>query len=152
MTAPWRHFALHYLEMVVAMLVGMVALDPVWKAGFVAFDAEGTWDRPDVYALVMGLNMVIGMWVWMWIRGHSTAANVEMAVAMYAPFLVLAVPYWLGVLSGDVLIFGGHVLMFVTMLLAMLRRREHYSHHHGFRWSRRRAQTTQETPADARPE
>lgn len=137
MTGSWRHFALHYLEMAVAMMVGMLALDPLWAAGFAAFDAEGTWDRSDVYALIMGLNMVIGMWLWMWIRGHSTAATAEMAVAMYAPFPLLAIPYWFGVLSGEWLIFGGHTLMFVTMLLAMLRRREEYSHHHGFRWSRR---------------
>lgn len=136
MTVSWRHFALHYVEMVVAMFVGMFALDPLWGALFAAFDAEGTWARADIYVLFMGLDMVIGMWVWMWIRGHSTRMNVEMAVAMYAPFIVLVVPFWLGWVNRTVLMIGGHSLMFVTMLIAMLARRAEYSHHHGFRWSK----------------
>jgi hypothetical protein len=136
MTVSWRHFALHYVEMVVAMFVGMMALDPAWAAGFAAFDAEATFDRPDVYALIMGLNMVIGMWLWMWIRGHSNRMNVEMAAAMYAPFIVGVFPYWFGWINGDVLIWGGHILMFLTMLGAMIPRRVEYSHHHGFRWSK----------------
>lgn len=142
MTVSWRHFWLHYVEMVVAMFVGMYALDPVAASVFAAFGAEGTWARTDVYTLVMGLNMVIGMWAWMWARGHSTRMNAEMGAAMYAPFVVLAVPYWLGALSGDAYLMSSNVLMFLTMLGAMWPRRVEYSHHHGFRWSKQPAAVT----------
>ena len=148
MTVSWRHFALHYVEMVIAMFVGMYALDPLWQAGFAAFDAGATLDRDDVYALVMGLNMVIGMWAWMWVRGHTFRMNAEMAAAMYAPFLVLVFPYWFGWINGDVLLYGGHALMFVTMFLVMLPRRVDYSHHHGFRWSKPKAEPAVEPAAE----
>lgn len=152
MTVSWRHFVLHYLEMVVAMLVGMYALDPVTGAIFAAFDAEGTYHRADVSAVIMGLNMVIGMWVWMWIRGHSNRMNVEMAAAMYAPFILGLFPYWWGWIDGGTLMTGAHVAMFITMLLAMLPRRVDYSHHHGFRWSKKPAAEQEKQPEAVAPE
>ena len=152
MTVSWRHFALHYVEMVVAMFVGMYALDPLWQWGFDAFDAGATFDRDDVATLVMGLNMVIGMWLWMWIRGHSTRMNAEMAAAMYAPFVVLLIPFELGWIDGEALVMGGHGLMFVTMLLAMLPRRVEYSHHHGFRWSKPKSSASASASASAETE
>jgi DNA-binding NarL/FixJ family response regulator len=74
-------FALHYLEMVVSMLVGMFALDPLWPAGLTGHDAVGT--------LVMATNMSIGMAVWMTVRRHPWRRTAEMVAAMYAPFVVL---------------------------------------------------------------
>jgi flagellar biosynthetic protein FliP len=50
---------------------------------------------------------------------------------MYLPFVALLVPYWLGGISGDMLMMAGHVLMIPLMLAAMLWRRGDYSHHHG---------------------
>ncbi|WP_291418694.1 hypothetical protein [Actinophytocola sp.] len=132
-----RRFALHYVEMVVAMLVGMAVFAPLWTWAFDAFDAAATLDRDDVMAMSMATNMVIGMSLWMWFRGHTAAPVVEMAVAMYLPFAVLLVPLWLGVISVVFLMVAGHVLMLGTMLLAMLRRREEYSCHHHNRWPRR---------------
>ncbi|MDG4823939.1 hypothetical protein O7635_18945 [Asanoa sp. WMMD1127] len=114
-------FALHYLEMVVSMLVGMFALAPLWPAAATA--------HPAADALVMATNMSIGMAVWMAIRRHAWPRIAEMVAAMYAPFVVLLVPYFLGALSGHGLMMGGHVLMFVTMLAAMIWRRGDYYHH-----------------------
>jgi flagellar biosynthetic protein FliP len=120
-------FAFHYLEMVIAMFVGMLALGPLWSWAW-----PDSWlslsDRPAVDALVMATNMTLGMSVWMAIRRHSWARIAEMAAAMYLPFLLLLVPYAFGAISGDAVMMGGHMLMFVTMLAAMLWRHTEYRH------------------------
>jgi len=131
-----RRFVLHFVEMVIAMVIGMIALGPVWTWVFEAFDWGGTLARGDVMAMSMATNMVVAMSLWMWFRGHGTAPIVEMGVAMYLPFVVLLVPLWLGVLSLMAVMIIGHIAMVGTMLAAMLRRRAEYSCRHQNRWSR----------------
>lgn len=116
----FTRFAVHYVEMVVAMLIGMMALDPLWPAEWVA--------RPDVHAVVMATDMTVVMAAWMAVRGHSWPRVAEMSAAMYVPFLVLLAPYWLGWISGSALMTAGHVIMFPLMLLAMVWRRGEYWH------------------------
>lgn len=116
-------FALHYVEMVIAMFIGMIALGPLWSWAW-----PGLSDLPAVDALVMATNMTIGMWVWMAIRRHRWRLIAEMASAMYLPFLVLLVPYAFGAISGGAVMMGGHMLMFVAMLAAMLWRHHEYRH------------------------
>ncbi len=113
-------FAWHYVEMVIAMLAGMLVLAPLWPDAWSA--------RPEVDALVMATDMTIGMTVAMALRRHSWARIGEMAAAMYLPFLVLLVPFWLGALSAMGLMMAGHVIMFPLMLAAMVWRRDHYWH------------------------
>ncbi|MEJ3749134.1 hypothetical protein WEI85_38460 [Actinomycetes bacterium KLBMP 9797] len=126
---PALRFAAHYVEMVVAMLVGMMALDPVWS-----FAAPGLTDGPAAHAMVMATNMTLGMALWMAIRRHSWPRIAEMSAAMVLPFVALLVPYGLGAISGDTLMAAGHVLMLPLMLAAMLWRRADYTsshrHHH----------------------
>ncbi|MFI6738877.1 DJ-1/PfpI family protein [Nonomuraea sp. NPDC050451] len=117
-------FIWHYIEMVIAMSVGMLLLGLVWNA-VLPVDT-----RFDVSALVMAADMTIGMAVWMRVRRHGWAAVGEMSLAMFAPFLVLLVPYWFGALPGHLVTSIGHTLMFVLMAVAMLWRREEYLHHH----------------------
>jgi hypothetical protein len=111
-------FGLHYLEMVVAMVAGMVLLGPLWDLA-----APGLTDRADVAALVMATDMAVGMAAWMRVRGHGWAGIAEMSAAMYLPFVVLLVPFWLGAVSGGTLMTVGHVLMLPLMAVAMLWRR-----------------------------
>ncbi len=47
---------------------------------------------------------------------------------MYAPFLVLLVPYAFGAISGGTLMMGGHLLMLPAMLGVMLWRHRDYRH------------------------
>jgi flagellar biosynthetic protein FliP len=115
-------FLRHYLEMVAAMFVGMLVLGPVWTALFPGLSAS-----PAAAAMVMATDMALGMAAWMGVRGHGRKAVVEMCAAMYAPFVVLLVPYALGVIDGGALMIGGHVLMFPAMALAMLRHRHEYA-------------------------
>lgn len=116
-----RGFWVHYLQMLVAMLLGMVVLGMLWPS------LPGV----EVNALVMATNMTVGIAAWMlWCR-HGGAAVVEMAAAMYLPFMLLFPPSWLGWLSADGLFLLGHVLMLPAMVLAMLRRPGEYLHRRG---------------------
>lgn len=113
-------FVGHYLEMVLAMVAGMLALGPLWPVDWVA--------RGDVHAVVMATDMTIAMALWMAVRRHSWPRIAEMSAAMYLPFAALLLPYWLGLLSGTALMVAGHVVMFPLMLVAMLWRRAEYWH------------------------
>lgn len=114
-------FALHGIEMVIAMVVGMVVLGPVWSWAW-----PGLSENTTAQALVMATDMSIGMAVWMRIRGHGLPAIAEMSVAMYLSFLVVLPLHWTGLLSAMAFMTAGHVLMVPAMLVAMLRRRHEY--------------------------
>ena len=126
--AAWGPFARHYLEMVIAMVVGMIVLHPLWSVGLDALGLPGALDDPTVMALVMATDMSLGMGAWMRFRGHSWPAIAEMSAAMYLPFAVLLVPYWAGAVSGSFLFTAGHVLMLPAMALAMWWRLDEYRH------------------------
>ncbi|MEV1018069.1 DUF6010 family protein [Micromonospora sp. NPDC049751] len=124
-TGGGRGWLWHLGEMAVAMFVGMLLLGPLWDAAGTVLGIGATLGRPEVAALVMATNMTIGMTVWMRYRGHHWPACVEMAAAMYVPFLLLFVPFWTGLLDGDALMRGGHLLMVPAMVLVALRHRHH---------------------------
>jgi flagellar biosynthetic protein FliP len=141
-----RRFVGHYLEMVLSMLAGMGLLAIPWMVLW-----PGLSDHPVIDTLVMTANMTIGMAAWMAFRGHGRRMIVEMSAAMVAPFLLLLIPLVAGAITTDTLMMGGHTLMFLTMLGAMLVRRGDYTHHHGtWPWNRRRS-TPVEDPAAERP-
>jgi hypothetical protein len=77
----------------------------------------------------MATGMVVTMSVWMWHRGHGAAAIAEMAAAMYMPYLVLLVPWWLGLVGSGAVMMGGHLLMLPAMVLAMWHRAAEYTAH-----------------------
>jgi hypothetical protein len=117
-------FARHAAEMAAAMVIGMLVLGPLWPLpGTVAA-------RADVAALVMATDMSVAMAVWMWHRGHTAVAVGEMTAAMYAPFLVLLLPWWAGLVPGEVVLIGGHLMMLPAMVLAMLHRIGEYTGAH----------------------
>ncbi|MEU4768399.1 hypothetical protein AB0H12_34630 [Actinosynnema sp. NPDC023794] len=120
-TAAVLRFARHALEMDVAMVVGMVALEPLWS-----FAWPGLADNVTAHVLVMATDMSLGMALWMRIRRHGWAGIVEMSAAMYVPYVVLLPFHWADALSGAALMTAGHVLMVPAMLVAMLRRRHDY--------------------------
>ncbi|WP_020578485.1 hypothetical protein [Actinopolymorpha alba] len=123
-------FALHYLEMVVAMVVGMVALGPLERLLAQALGRPDALDGTTVSALLMAANMTVTMSLWMRIRGHRWRLIAEMSAGMDVPFLLLLVPLWIGAISEMTHMMAGHVLMFVGMAAAMLFRRHEYTHHH----------------------
>ena len=112
--ASW-YFTRHYLEMLAAMVVGMVGLG--WLEGFLPLDLMA---RVDVGALVMATNMSVGMSAWMRFRNRSWRGAGAMSATMYLPFLVLLVPFWAGGIPASAVLPWGHVLMLPAMGLAML--------------------------------
>jgi hypothetical protein len=123
-----REFTLHFLEMIVAMAVGMVALHPVWTLVLDAAGAPGLMDNAYTGALIMATNMTVAMSTWMKVRGHRLRPIIEMGLAMYLPFMVLFVPLALGLIGEGALMLWGHVLMLPAMAAAMLLRPHEYAH------------------------
>jgi hypothetical protein len=103
-------FITAYLEMTLAMLVGMGLFGAVWDALW-----PGLTHRPDAMAVTMAADMTLAMAAWMWVRGHAGRHILQMSAVMVLPFLGLLWPYRLGVLTGDALLTGGHIGMFALM-------------------------------------
>jgi hypothetical protein len=136
MSASTRHFVRHYVEMVVAMFLGMGVLLPPLGA---ALRAAGTsLHASDVLMIsAMALTMTAPMVAWMRYRGHDWPVCADMTAAMVIPTLSVLALLWSG-LVGDLgtLLLIEHVAMLPSMLLAMLLRRDEYTgavHHHAQR-------------------
>jgi hypothetical protein len=122
--SPSGHFVRHYLEMVVAMLVGMAAMGLVQAAGLDLGDGTS----PEL--IEMAVWMTVPMLAWMRCRGHRWRVCNEMAGAMVVPTLSALVLHWTGAVDdGDALIMLEHTVMFPAMLVPMLLRRDEYAGH-----------------------
>ena len=122
-----RPFIRRYVEMVLAMFLGMAVL---------ALPVDWVMDRmgatsDELMFLEMATTMTIPMVAWMRYRGHGWRANTEMSAAMYLPAFAVA-----GLLSADLLTDLGllmvieHVAMLTAMAGAMLLRPAEYARHH----------------------
>jgi hypothetical protein len=123
-TTPTRSFIRHYLEMVIAMVAGMVVLGA--PAGLVVdYGATGQMLG------AMAITMTVPMAAWMRYRGHGWAPTAEMSAAMIVPSLGV-IALFAADLVTDVgaLVLLEHVVMLAAMLGAMLLRRDEYTHHH----------------------
>ena len=121
-----RRFLRHYLEMVTAMLVGMVALGAAVRGVLALTGQQFPAQDPELAALEMAATMSVGMVAWMRHRGHGWASTLEMTAAMFAPAVALFPLLWLGVITGDSLFVLEHLVMFSLMYLVMRRRRAEY--------------------------
>jgi hypothetical protein len=135
MPTSTRNFARHYVEMVVAMFLGMAVLGiPALLALAAAgvSSAELRSDAPALLLLGMGISMTVPMVAWMRYRGHGWRASNEMAAAMLIPTAGVIALLGMGVGEVGNLLMLEHVVMLPSMLVAMLLRREEYSHrgHH----------------------
>jgi hypothetical protein len=132
MTTSARHFIRHYFEMLAAMFLGMAvlgtpALFALGAAG--VSSAELRSDAPAVLLFGMGITMTVPMVAWMRYRGHGWPASNEMAASMLIPTAGV-----IGLLGSGLILDVGtllaieHLVMLPSMLVAMLLRREEYSH------------------------
>jgi uncharacterized membrane protein (DUF2068 family) len=126
--ASWLPFIRHYIEMVLAMAIGMFALMPLWTLAVQAAGAPHLLDRAEPMALVMATDMAIGMGAWMAWRRHGWRDIAEMSAAMYLPFVIFFPATLAGVMTSGTMMVAGHVLMLLAMLAVMLRRRDHYGY------------------------
>ena len=129
--AGW-HFTRHLLEMVVAMMAGMMVLG---VAVGILGEPSGEVNLLVEYG-VMGVFMSAPMVAWMRYRGHTWSDGLEMTGAMLIPMFALVLPVELGVveLTGHSLMMLSHVAMIGGMVLLMLYRLDRYAHGtHGHR-------------------
>lgn len=116
-------FTRHYLEMVVAMLLGMLVL---------GLPLATLIRTPELELLNMAITMTVPMVAWMRYLGHGWQPAWEMSAAMFVPTFVA-----LGLLraglagSTHTLLMIQHTAMFPLMLVAMLLRRSEYTSHAG---------------------
>ena len=116
----FKTFAWHYLQMLIAMVVGMMALTPVWNAAFGRLGWSAVLDRADVLSLTMATSMALAMGLWMRFRRHSWISVAYMSAAMYVAFVVFFPFHWAGWMSGDAVLFAGHLLMLPLMAVDMV--------------------------------
>jgi hypothetical protein len=127
-------FLRHFVEMILAMMVGMAVfggvralLDPT---GF----ADVLRDHLDLRYLAMAGFMAVPMVPLMRYRGHSWARTAEMVGAMVVPVAAACLLWRFGLgavipaLADEALGTVSHVAMYVGMLLAMLYRFGDYGH------------------------
>jgi hypothetical protein len=123
-----RHLLRHYLEMVVAMWVGMAVLGTIVRSALAAAGlaySHGLY--PELAALEMTTTMAVAMGAWMRYRGHGWASTLEMCGAMFAPAIVLFPLLWLDAVAAGSLVTLMHVVMLPLMLVVMLWRRSQYA-------------------------
>jgi hypothetical protein len=119
----WRHF----IEMMVVMMFSMALLG-MPEAGVASLVGQGDVRReqPELAALVMCINMAVGMIAWMAYRKHSWPATIEMGAAMIVPALPFLALSWGGAMGSSGL---GCSLMGITtlaMIGVILRRKQEY--------------------------
>jgi hypothetical protein len=125
-----KHLTRHYLEMVVAMLLGMAAAGGALQAVGSGFH-ELALDAPAVGFLGMATSMTVPMAGWMLYRGHGRRANMEMSASMFVPTFAVIGLTWADVVTDTgVLMTIEHVAMFVAMAAVMLLRPAEYIHRH----------------------
>jgi hypothetical protein len=133
MNTPTRHFIRHYIEMVVAMFLGMAVLGtPAMLALGAAgmSSAELHADAPALMLLGMGITMTVPMVAWMRYRGHGWGPSNEMAASMLIPTAGVIALLGAGLVTDIGTLYTiEHVVMLPAMLIAMLLRRDEYSGH-----------------------
>ena len=127
MSPGTKRFLFHYLEMVAAMVIGMMALGAVSDA---LLDLP---DEPAVNVVEMAIAMTLPMVAWMRYRGHGRRLCIEMTAAMVVPAAAALALLGTKLVENEmVLLTIEHTAMFVGMFLAMLIRRDEYTGHvHG---------------------
>jgi hypothetical protein len=128
MSTPTRHFVRHYVEMVVAMFLGMAVLGMPASLALGAVgvsSAELTADAPALMLLGMGVTMTVPMVAWMRHRGHGWGPSNEMAASMLIPTAGVIALLGAGLVEDvGMLLMAEHVVMLPSMLVAMLLRRD----------------------------
>jgi len=126
-------FVRHYVEMVVAMFLGMFLLGLPLAALLVVVGVDvAAWktDARELLLLGMAFTMSVPMAAWMRHRGHGWAPVWEMTGSMFLPSFVAIALLWAGSVDDtDALLYVQHIGMFPAMLAVMLLRLDEYTGH-----------------------
>jgi hypothetical protein len=123
--ASWRPLARHYVEMVIAMFVGMIVLGGLRTVVGLSVPFE---EQPGTAYLLMAIDMSIGMAAWMRYRGHGWSGTLEMCAAMFVPLALMPL-VWADLMGAMTFMTVAHVVMLVAMLAVLLRRRDEHARH-----------------------
>src|ERR1700693_3955491 len=97
---PTGRFALHLLEMCMAMCVGAVALSLIFFEGA---NLIGYPNLPNTHPLVstfvLAINLSVPMVAWMRFRGMDWRSTLEMSGATMAVGILFIAAAWLGIIS-----------------------------------------------------
>jgi hypothetical protein len=124
--SPFRR---HFLEMLGAMVVGMIAAGAI----FVSVVGVKSWDEvtiqyPTQALLAIAVGMTLPMVLWMRYRGMSWRNSSEMAAAMVLPVIPFLCLVWFGVTQSAWC--GPYCVSTVAAMYALMRyRRAEYAHH-----------------------
>ena len=133
-TPSTRHFIRHYIEMLVAMFLGMAVLMLPADAALGALHTSSGdvyEDEPTLMLIAMTVAMTVPMVAWMRYRGHSWRPSMEMAASMVIPTVGLIALLWTGLMTDSATLMAVlHAVMLPSMLVAMLLRRDEYTGHH----------------------
>jgi hypothetical protein len=133
MTHKTLHFVRHYVEMLIAMLLGMFVLGGAFAVLLGAFGIDvGDWrsDAPELLLLGMAFTMSVPMVAWMRHRGHGWTPAGGMTASMFVPSVAAIALLWAGAVEEpDALLAIQHIAMFPAMLAAMLLRLDEYTRH-----------------------
>jgi hypothetical protein len=122
-------FQRHFLEMLGAMAVGMIATGAI----FLSVVGLKTWDQvtfryPTQALVAMAVGMTLPMVGWMFYRGMGLRNSVEMALAMVLPVLPFLCLVWFGVTESAQC--GAYCIVMVIVMYVLMRyRRSEYSTH-----------------------
>ena len=125
-----RAFARHFVEMLLAMFLGMGVFGGLATLIFALAGSSLTDQSVALRVTLMGVYMTIPMVAWMRYRGHSAARNLEMAASMMIPSLIVAAVAWAGALEADAALGIQHAIMIPAMLGVMLWRYDEYARPH----------------------
>jgi hypothetical protein len=131
MSTSTRHFIRHYLEMIVAMIAGMVIIGIPAEGALHLIGSSSASLQEDAPALAlagMATMMTIPMVALMRYRGHAWRPCWEMSASMFIPTFGVIAALATGV-SDDFmgLMMLEHAAMLPAMLVAMLLRYEEYA-------------------------
>jgi hypothetical protein len=119
----WRHF----LEMLAAMVAGMIATGAIFVSivGLKSWD-EVTTQYPTQALLAMAAGMTVPMVAWMLYRGMGWKNSYEMAAAMVLPVIPFLCLVWFSVTKSAQC--GAYCALTVVAMLALMRyRRSQYT-------------------------
>jgi hypothetical protein len=129
-----KHLVRHYVEMVVAMFLGMAVLGApaVWALGAVGIDYNQLSDDSSALMFLgMATTMTIPMVGWMMYRGHGRRANTEMSASMFLPTFAVIGLLWADLVTDlGTLMVVEHIAMLAAMAGVMIARPAEYAHHH----------------------
>jgi flagellar biosynthetic protein FliP len=131
MSTSTRHFIRHYLEMIAAMIAGMVVIGIPAEAALHLIGSSSAAlqdDAPAIALLGMATMMTIPMVALMRYRGHAWRPCWEMSASMFLPTFGVIAALATGI-SDDFmgLMMIEHAAMLPAMLLAMLLRYDEYA-------------------------